>query len=125
MKIRIVAMIAAIFLATVAGPAEALRCGNKLVKEGDPKGKVADLCGKPTHIESRRVYRAGFPRQDIDADDDRTRTVSDRELAVHDRSVVEVVVDVWLYNFGRSRLMREITFRDNRVVEIEVLGRGY
>ncbi len=125
MKNGILVMGTASLLALLAGPAEALRCGNKLIVDGDPKGKVADLCGKPTHTEARSIIRSGIPRPDVDIDGDRGESVSDRELAIHTRSHVEVVVDVWLYNFGKSRLMREIVFRDNRVVEVNVLGRGY
>ena len=113
----------AVFLAApLANPAESMRCGSRLVADGDPKAKVAELCGQPTYKEQRTIYRSGVPRGSVE---DGTSPVSDDELLIHDRSIVEVEVDVWLYNRGRSRLMREVVFEDNRVIEVNVLGRGY
>ena len=125
MTIRTSLAAAAILIVPVTTAAETMRCGSRVVGDGDPKAKVAELCGKPTHSEQRTVYRAGIPRQEFGLDAEGRRTVSDRELLIHDRSLVEVQVDVWLYNRGRSRLMREIVFRDNRVIEVNVLGHGY
>lgn len=125
MKMRIPVKSTAILVASVASASESMRCGNRVVSDGDPKAKVAELCGQPTHTERRTVYRSGLPRQRIEVDDTTTQSVSDTELLIHDRSLVEVEVDVWLYNRGRSRLMREVVFHDNRVVEVNVLGRGY
>jgi hypothetical protein len=39
--------------------------------------------------------------------------------------VVEIPVEVWIYNLGPSKLMRQIRFEDGKVVEIETLGYGY
>ena len=125
MKIRIPLAIAVILAAHVATAAETMRCGSRVVAGGDPKAKVAELCGKPTQTEQRTVYRAGVPRQEFGFDVDGSQAIGDRELLIHDRSFVEVKVDVWLYNRGRSRLMREIVFHDNRVIEVNVLGHGY
>ena len=125
MRIRSIATTTAALLAFTAAPADAMRCRNKLVNEGDPMAKVADLCGKPTQTSTRRILRSGFPRQNLDADSSRDRTATERELVVHNYSYVEIEVEVWLYNQGSSRLMREIVFLDNRVVEINTLGRGY
>jgi len=126
MRWRYFSMTAAILLvATAALPAEGMRCGGRIVSSGDPKVKVADLCGDPASKERRTVYRAGLPRGRTLDNSDRGETSTDRELLIHDRSLVEVVVDVWVYNPGKRRLMREIVFEDNRVVEINALGRGY
>ena len=124
MKTGLTLLVAAMFTGSVANASESMRCGNRVVSDGDPKAKVAELCGEPTHTEKRTVYRSGLPRQRV-FDDDTRESVSDSELLIHDRSLVEVEVDVWLYNRGRSRLMREVVFHDNRVVEVNVLGRGF
>jgi hypothetical protein len=125
MKLRIPLMIAAVVAVPIASAADSMRCGNRVVADGDPKAKVAELCGKPTQTERRTVYRSGIPRQELSAGLYASEPVSDRELLIHDRSLVEVEVDVWLYNPGRSRLMREVVFQDGRVVAVNVLGRGY
>lgn len=116
---------ASLMLATATASADSIRCGNKLIKDGDPQGKVQDLCGEPTSKDRRSIVRSGFPRQRIVSLDSDRASISDRELAIHNRSHVEVTVDVWFYNLGKSRLMREILFQANRVVEIRTLGRGY
>lgn len=126
MRLRCFSMMAAMFLVTQGAlPAEGMRCGGRIVSSGDPKAKVADLCGDPDSKERRTVYRAGLPRGRTLDDIEHRDTSTDRELLIHDRSVVEVVVDVWVYNPGKRRLMREVVFEDNRVVEINALGRGY
>jgi hypothetical protein len=124
MTARIPFLIAAFLLSTAAHSSDSMRCGNRLVSGGDPKAKVAELCGQPTQTERRTVLRSGVPRQNYD-DDTRTRTVTDSELLIHDRSLVEVEVEVWLYNRGRTSLLRELVFHDNRLVAVNVLGRGY
>lgn len=125
MRVHIIALTTAALLAMAAAPADAMRCRNRLVGEGDPMAKVADLCGKPTQTSTRKIVRSGIPRTDFDNDIGRQRSTTDREILIQDYSYVEVEVEVWLYNPGSTRLMREIVFLDNRVVEINVLGRGY
>ena len=125
MKIQLPLMIAALLVTTAASSAESMRCGNRVVTHGDPKAKVAELCGQPTQTEQRTVYRSGIPRRRLRIEGDGLETLTESELALQDRSFVEVQVDVWLYNRGNSRLMREIVFHDNRLVEVNVLGRGF
>jgi hypothetical protein len=124
MKARISILVAATLLCGAAHSSESMRCGNRLVSNGDPKAKVAELCGQPTQSERRTVLRSGLPRQNYDGDA-RTRTISESELLIHTRSLVEVEVEVWLYNRGRSSLLRELVFHDNRLVAVNVLGHGY
>lgn len=124
-NIRVLLMIAVFLAASVAISEESMRCGSRVVAGGDPKGRVVKLCGQPTQTETRTVFRSGLPRHSVRNIEDSTRSISDRELVIHDRSLIEVKVDVWVYNRGRSRLMREIVFEDNRVTEVNILGRGY
>jgi hypothetical protein len=123
MQARISVLVAAMFLCTAAHSADSMRCGNRLVSDGDPKAKVAELCGEPTTTERRTVWRSGVPRQLYEGDDARTRTITESELLIHDRSLVEV--EVWLYNRGRRSLLRELVFHDNRLVAVNILGHGY
>lgn len=107
---------------TLANPAAALRCNQKIVSEGMPKEKVRKYCGEPTSIQERTVVRAGFPRAP-------SRTQSDhsdqQELLFADRSYEEVLVEEWTYNFGRHRFMYLVRFANGRVVSIEDIGYGY
>jgi hypothetical protein len=104
----------AALLLTVAVPASAdgLRCGSKLVTTGDPRAKVRQFCGEPTDVQTRSILRRpvfGF---------------GGRVYSYGD-GYVEVPVEIWTYNFGPYKLMREIRFVDGRVEDIETLGYGY
>ncbi len=107
-------------------PAFALRCGNKLVSEGDPKAKILKYCGDPAAIDYRTIYRSGIPRTLSRSDAHiSARHISDEELLIHQRSVVEVQVEEWTYNFGPRRFMRMVRFENGLVVKVTDLGYGY
>jgi hypothetical protein len=125
MTMRIALVVAAALLSAAAYSSDSMRCGSRLVSDGDPKAKVAELCGQPTTAERRTVLRTGLPRLDYDYVDARRRTVTESEILIRDRSLVEVEVEVWLYNRGRSSLLRELVFHDNRLIDVNVLGHGY
>ena len=38
---------------------------------------------------------------------------------------VEIPVEIWIYNFGPYKLMRQVRFVDGRVDEIETIGYGH
>jgi hypothetical protein len=125
MKALCVLSLAACVVTPRVGAEESMRCGSRLISEGDPQAKVAKICGKPTQTETRTILRAGIPRQDVRVGAQPAASRSYDELLIHDRSLVEVEVEVWLYNRGPSRLMREVVFRDNRILAVNLLGRGF
>ena len=47
----------AALLAASAASADSMRCGTKLLTDGDPLDKVAALCGEPAAIERREILR--------------------------------------------------------------------
>jgi hypothetical protein len=122
-----------LFFVLVSGSVRAdyMRCGRDLVSEGDHQGEVLAACGEPLLSSQRRVYRSGIPARrfrSLSAANLGNRYFSDftsRELAYHNRSVVEVPVDVWTYNFGPRHFMREVTFVDGQVDTIRTLGYGH
>jgi hypothetical protein len=70
-----------------SGPAAAdsMRCGTKLMTDGDPADKVEAYCGRPASIERHEIvrpyyYNHGYP--------------------IH--SAYEVSVELWTYNSGRT-----------------------
>lgn len=112
----------------VAEPAMAFRCKGKLVLEGDPQAKVLKFCGEPVSIQQHTIYRSGIPRRVIDRHVTAGGTefdLSREELLIHDRSVVEVLVEEWTYNLGPHRLMRVVRFENGLVTEITHIGYGY
>jgi Protein of unknown function (DUF2845) len=103
------ALLAAALLAT---PAQAFRCGSRLVSEGDTRAQVRAKCGDPADVEHRSVWRQPV-------------------VWVHGRpyhlssDLIEIPVESWIYNLGPNKLMRRVRFEDGVVVEIETLGYGY
>jgi uncharacterized protein DUF2845 len=109
---RVLALIA--FGLIVASPAFAgLRCGTKLVSEGDTSGEVAAKCGEPTDVvRMKSVFRRPviwvYGRPQYIGED-----------------YIEIPVEAWVYNLGPNKLMRRLVFEDGVVSKIETLGYGY
>jgi len=105
--------LAALLLAiAVPASADGLRCGSRLVTNGDPRAKVRQFCGEPTDVQTRYIQRRP------------TFNVGGRYYSYGD-GYIEIPVEIWTYNFGPYKLMRQIRFVDGLVEEIESLGYGY
>lgn len=94
----------------LAGPARAdsMRCGSKLMTDGDPAAKVEAYCGPPVGIERREIVRSYSYH---------------RGIPVH--GSFEVAVEFWTYNFGPNKLMYRLRFEDGLLVDVETLGHGF
>lgn len=103
--------VASLLFALPAG-ADAMRCGSKLVRDGDTVSRVIALCGEPTDV--RRTYILRPPLYDYEG-----------RISYYGSGLVEVPVEIWVYNFGPYKLMRRVRFVDGEVEEIETLGYGY
>lgn len=106
-------------------PAFAARCGTRLVTTGDHLAKVEHICGQPVSIQVSTMYRAGFSRHSGLRSVQSSEYSSGQELHIHDRSVIEVPVEEWIYNLGPGRFMRSIRFENGVVIKIKTLGYGY
>lgn len=93
--------------------AYAMRCDNRLVVDGDAPARVRSLCGDPADATHRVVSRSVTVH----------RRLSNGTI-VSESVMVSVEVEVWVYDFGPRRLMRELTFEDGRLVRIRTLGYG-
>jgi hypothetical protein len=90
----------------LVGPVHAaMRCGNRLVNEGDRAFQVRDRCGEPFWSESW----LGVDILGRDTPIERQR---------------EVEWSVWYYNFGPRALMMRVAFVDGVLRETEALGYG-
>ena len=112
-------LLAALFLAE---PAEAFRCGSKLVKDGMHEAQVTAICGEPTtrrdlgvavRYYDYRYYRNSSPGWST------YRTPGTGNFAS------EVVITEYVYNFGPRKLMRRLIFEGGVLVRIESIGYGY
>jgi hypothetical protein len=99
-------------LASGAAAADSMRCGSKLIRDGDTRDAVAAKCGEPSDVQTRVVLRR--PYYDFNG-----------RIVYYGDGLVEVPVEIWTYNFGPYKLMRRIRLVDGIVEDIETLGYGY
>jgi hypothetical protein len=102
----------ALFLLSLPVAAESMRCGSKLVTDGDTMDKVRQLCGEPSAISRTEIMR--IPQV----------WIGGRPYAVSNEAVA-VPVETWTYNFGKYKLMRRVRFEDGVLTKIETLEHGY
>jgi hypothetical protein len=121
---RLSRLLTLILVLLLAEPAFALRCGNRVISNGDPMIKVKKYCGDPDAVQQRTIVRAGLSRSRTWVDDP-DAPPRDDELLIRDRSYIEVLVEHWTYNFGPNKLMRLIRFENGVVRDIEQLGYGF
>jgi hypothetical protein len=96
-----------------ASPAYAFRCGSKLIVEGATRSEVAAKCGDPTEIDRRSAILRRA-----------TVWIRGRPYFAGD-SLIEIPVEIWIYNLGPNKLMRKLRFEDGVLVDIDTLGYGY
>ena len=99
------------FLILSASEVQAFRCGTKLVRPGDHFAQVLQKCGDPAHqekwVENQVMYVRPHP------------------LLRPERTVGGVLVQLWTYNQGKRRFMRQLRFENGILQKVDTLGRGY
>jgi hypothetical protein len=103
------AVVFTLALLFVAAPAQALRCGNRLVLEGDYVFSVLQKCGPPQYRDERTEYRS----------------LRLKGQGLEQEQFVPVRVEEWLYNFGPQYFMQLLRFENGRLIEIKNLDYGY
>lgn len=98
-----------------ATAADAMRCGTELVTEGDTQIEVLEVCGEPTTIEK-------FPAQLVPG---LTFYGQGYYVGPYASPLIPVSVEVWTYNFGPRRLIRQVRLQGGHVAEIRTLGYGF
>lgn len=96
----------------VSPPAAAFRCGTHLIREGDHYIEVLKKCGEPAiqeqWIEEGVVSRRIHP-----------------SFRLREYTTAGVVVQLWTYNFGSKKFMRQLTFRNGFLKDIEKIDYGF
>lgn len=87
-------------LADVAVAGESMRCGSRLVAEGDSAAKLIGVCGEPALRETWQAP-GGYALGALAA------------------------VEQWTYNFGSQKLLRVVRLRQGRIERIDSEGYGF
>ncbi|MDH4231699.1 MAG: DUF2845 domain-containing protein [Nitrospirota bacterium] len=96
-----------------AADAYGLRCGNNLVDVGDRKIDILTKCGDPELIDEwyeEETFRRS-PEIDRFGEDRR------RRVMIH--------VEEWTYNFGPTRFIYILKFKNGELVEIKTGDHGF
>ncbi len=80
---------------------DTLRCGSRLVSVDALTAQVAATCGEPTYRD-RWYYNPALADSGYAPD-----------------------IEVWTYNFGSSRLLQVLKFRNDRLVDVQTDGYGF
>ena len=90
--------------------ADSMRCGSRLVHDGDRIEEVLKFCGEP--IERSRTWIVRQPRFE--------RGGREYSFPGHD----EVPVDVLIYDFGPQKFRRRLRFVAGKLERVETLEHG-
>lgn len=112
---RLTIILALLLASAGTAHADAMRCGSKLVTDGDPAAKVVARCGEPAQIIETVVYRTFRP----------LHFQGSQLFPVGLETTVGILVEKWTYNFGPFKLMRVLHFENGYLAEVETLGYGY
>lgn len=106
----------AAFCAWSPGSAQAdgMRCGSRLVSEGDLLYEVRQRCGDPDAMSQRVEYRTvrTFVNGPCYQEQGQLRCGQ-----VIERTV-EVVIDEWVYDKGEHKFVRYLTFEQGRLANV-------
>ena len=95
-----------IFFIVISHQAQALRCGNEVIVEGDRQDKLLKYCGKPAQKINAKI--AGY------------KFTNSKQRAKKVKKI-----EKWFYNFGANDLYYIVYLEKGRVVAIETDGYGF
>ena len=104
----------------VAEPAEAFRCGTKLVKEGMHEQQVIAICGEPAAIR-----HLGYALRPYTHRPRRSQGLTEYYYPGLGVYAQEVAITEYIYNFGPRKQMRRLVFEGGFLADIEAIGYGY
>ena len=108
--------------------ASSIRCGVRLITEGDHKTKVLAQCGKPNYVELReeeRVYRFSRHPSYYGYYDSYEYEQGHYGDGGPYRIKELVIIEEWTYNHGPSRFMDHLILENGVVVDITSGDYGY
>jgi hypothetical protein len=115
MRARIAVWSLVTSLLSLAGSAHAdgMRCGTKLVSDGDSPYQVRSLCGAPDQAQQRTELRT--INQWVDGPCLYRGQVRCGQVVQY---TIQVQVDEWLYDFGPHELIRNLVFENGHLIRL-------
>jgi hypothetical protein len=101
--------------------AQAMRCGSRLISEGDPGDKVVSECGPPTSVDSWEEERYDY----FDRLPPANRYREFERYGNAYRVRVFIRVEIWTYNYGPSRFLDYVRLENGIVRKVYSGGYGY
>jgi hypothetical protein len=98
-------------LLLMATEAQAFRCGRKLVQIGDHQLDVLEKCGEPEWADERVGARGSRLRHPYGA----------LEIGQYE----QIVIEEWIYNFGRRKFKQFLYFENGILKDIRSLDYGH
>jgi uncharacterized membrane protein len=108
--------------------AASLRCGVRIITEGDYKDRVLAECGTPDHVEvweEERVYRFQYHPGYYGIYDNYDYDPAVTEYGRPYRVKKLVIVEEWTYNHGPTRFLDHLRLENGIVKEIRSGDYGY
>lgn len=101
--------------------ADSLACAGRIVSSGDSRYEVKAVCGEPDDASQRVEYRtvSGRVAGPCVREGGKLRCSQTRE------QVVEVVIDEWVYDFGKNRFIEYLTFEQGKLVSVRTGSYGH
>jgi hypothetical protein len=109
-------------LLSASARADSLSCDGRIVSTGDSRYDVRSICGEPDDASQHVEYRSVRGRVSGPCARDRSgklRCQNSRE------EVFEVVVDEWIYDFGRNRFVEYLTFEQGHLLSVRSGSYGH
>ncbi|HEY6881703.1 MAG TPA: DUF2845 domain-containing protein [Polyangiales bacterium] len=115
MRTRLVSglMVSGLMAWSASTYADGMRCGTKLVSDGDSMYEVRNACGNPDQAVQRTELRTVsrwvdgpciYPGQ--------------VRCGSYVQTTIEVQVDEWLYDFGTHEFIRNLVFESGRLIRV-------
>jgi hypothetical protein len=130
MKTKFKVLLLSISLLGFSEQALALRCGSKIISTGDKKPKVLARCGEPDFAETQERKYPSYCRDSYYDEDEYSyngfRYSYRSPRRSHNYPICRIkIIDVWTYNFGPRKFIKELIFRNGILKEINNLEYGY
>ncbi len=121
LPVKIVFVLAVSLVLAWPAPGLAMRCGSRLISEGDPRDKVLNECGPPTSVEEWEEERYDW----FDRFPPSSRYREFERYGNAYRVKIYVRVELWTYNRGPSRFIDQVRLENGIVHKVFSGGYGW